>query len=331
MTKSVFLANPKRQPCSKTHGVPQVSLEDSPEFLAFCKELSALGHEICIHAPHPTNSPPAAGQDAARHFAKEFHARTWIDHSARVIHCAMSSQGLNSDSPYFMAKTWHESGFRYFWQFASEDASEQRVGSVNIQQTLLGDWLHTPLYWRHPTETGDFISWPTLRGGDLDVYDERSLDRLVADWGVCITHTYAPAHYDDPSRSQYLIKDADGTFASSPVLESVLARFADRRARGELAIRTIGEILDYWMATESVQVEYEPGGTTRMTNRSGQCIKGFTFACPGPIKLPSGIRQRPVGEDVLVTLDFPASASLCISGSEGGAVLSIAESCTNDS
>jgi hypothetical protein len=323
VTKSAFWRNPKRQPCSTVHTAPQVALDDDPDYLAFCRELAAFGHEICVHAPWPTNSPPAACREAADYFAQHFQSVTWIDHSARVVHCGMSGQGLNRESDYYMADHWHKTGFRCFWQFASEDAAEQRVGSINLQQLRLGDWMHTPLYWRYPSETQDFISWPTGRSGDIDLYTQDAIDELVDEWGISINHTYPPAHYDNPARSLYLMRREDGIFTSTPMFEEALARFARKVESGRLVALTVRQALDYWLALEAIETIRDANGCARMANRSGKELTGFSFVLRGVVELAPDTAAKLVnaGTDTIVTLDLAANAAVSVTSDVPGRFL----------
>lgn len=277
VTKSVFWSNPSGQPCSTSHRVPQVALADNDDFKILCQDLAKLGYEICVHAPHPKNGTPEAGPETARQFAKLFGSTTWIDHSSRIVHYGLSGQGLNQKSPYYMKNAWEETGFHYFWQFASEDAGEQRTGSINIQQHRLGDWLHTPLFWQHPSETENFISWPSLRGGDLDIYTEEEIEALINAWGVCINHTYPPANYDNPSRSQYLAGQEDGLLTTSSLFEKVLGSFSQNIARGRIKAMCVSEAIKFWQAIDRVEIEHIQDREICIFNHSGQDIEGFTL------------------------------------------------------
>ena len=116
VTKSVFRENPDNVPCTESWPARQAALDD-PGFFRFCRELAGLGHEICVHAPRPRDAGPASGPETAQYMANMFGARTWIDHSARSVHCGMTGQGLNPDSPYSMAEAWRR------WQSARSASS----------------------------------------------------------------------------------------------------------------------------------------------------------------------------------------------------------------
>lgn len=314
VTKSVFWSNPTGQPCSTAHNVPQAAVADNQEFMWFCQDLAGLGYEICIHAPHPTNGRPEAGPETARQFANRFGGKTWIDHSARIVHYGLSGQGLNNNSPYCMKDAWLENGFRYFWQFASEDSGEQRVGSINLQQHRLGDWLHTPLFWTHPGETEDFVSWPTLRGGELNVYSDEEIDDLISNWGICINHTYPPAHYDNPSRSQYLDQRDNGLFMASSLLEETLGRFANRIAQGKIKAMTIREVINYWYAINNIEIIYDENSVT-LKNHLDYAIQDFTFFFKGMNKAHTSMQHtcKTIGSDILVTIDIAEYSRIIIS------------------
>ena len=309
VTKSVFHSNPTGVACSTNCGDPQAALAECPEFEIFCRTLSARGYEICVHAPEPRNASPDAGPRTAAWFARTFGAGTWIDHMARIVHCGMSAQGLNPGSEYCMARAWRDAGFRYFWQFASEDAAE----SINLQMPRWGDWLHTPLFWKHPTDTAEFISWPTIRGSYLHVFDEIGLDELLGDWGVCINHTYPPAHHDDPSRNEYFSHRDDGVLVTTAEFEDVLGRVGNLAQSGSLSLRCVREAVEYWEAIERVEISCDQHGRTVLVNRSDRDIAGFSFVVRGDVAPVPDARCRALGKDTIVTFDFRAGQTLTLS------------------
>lgn len=320
VTKSVFFYNPSQMPCSRSHPVPQVALAESAQFEEFCRALSARGYEICVHAPQPRDAPTVVGKYTAAWFAKNFGSRTWIDHMARLVHCGMSGQGMKETSKYYMAPTWHAEGFKYFWQFASEDAAE----TANVQMPRWGDWLHAPILWRHPTETDDFISWPTMRGSYLARLDANSLAELVTDWGVCITHTYPPAHYDDPKKSEYMARNAAGVLVTTPQFEEVLRNVASLKSRGELAVLCVRDAMSYLESIQAIDIIHSPDGGVSLRNPLDSTIRGFSFVVPGAVDVvPEGSRTRKVGNETIVTLDFPADATIDLDDENGRKVMTI--------
>lgn len=316
VTKSVFLSNPSCLLCSTSYQVPQVALDDN-NFYLFCKDLERLGYEICIHAPSPNNITPEAGIETIRKFSRYFNSSVWIDHSSRIVHHSLSGQGCNQKSAYYMKNVWEEMNFQYFWQFGSEDGGEQRTGSINIQQHRLGDWLHTPLFWQHPSETEDFISWPSLRGGDLDVYTEEEIEALVNVWGVCINHTYPPAHYDNPSRSQYLSGQEDGLFTTSSLFDKVLECFSQYISQGRIKAICVSEAIKFWQAIDQVEIQHIQDQEICIVNHSGQDIEEFTLVINGnalhdqPDVKNAVIKQ--IGNDLLITFSLKARAYVRLS------------------
>jgi hypothetical protein len=298
-TKSVFVDNPEGVPTLPDSCEPQAALRSSPEFAELCRGLVGRGHEICVHAPRPINAPPAEGLAAAELAEREFGSSTWIDHSSSAVHCGMSGQGLNPESPYYMGDIWRATGHRWFWQFGCEDANEQRAGSINVQQLRIGDRFHTPLWWRHPTQTESFVSWATIRGGDLEVYTDEAIAELIEDRGVCITHTYPAAIYADPLRSQYLVGDGERGWRTSERFESVLGRFAARIAAGELVAMTVRDAMTYWEAVDALQVRALDDGSTAIVNPADDPVVGL---CVLVDDQPPIVFTLPAGETALLRI-----------------------------
>jgi hypothetical protein len=269
VTKSVYYANPSKLPCSKVFPYTASSIMDDLDFQDFCFKLAKVGYEICPHAPQPDNALPQATKETVEYFSDNFNSQTWIDHSPLSIHCGLSGQGAKQQSPYYMVKIWKDFGFQYFWQIGSEDLAVDENITINSQQICLGDWCHTPLYWRHLTETGDLISWICTRGGGLNEYSEKELDSLIDEHGVFINHTYPGALYDHPPSFRRYVKIADdGTACSSPFFDTVLKRIHDRIAEGKIHASTIQKILNYWVELENIEIFFDRDETTILKNNS---------------------------------------------------------------
>lgn len=326
VTKSVYYANPSKLPCSKAFPYTTSSMLDDLYFQDFCFKLAKLGYEICPHAPQPDNSLPNAAKETVEYFSDNFQSQTWIDHSPLAIHCGLSGQGAKQQSPYYMAKIWKDFGFQYFWQTGSEDMTVDEGITINSQQIRLGDWCHTPLYWRHSTETGDLISWISTRGGSLKGYSEQELDSLINEHGVCINHTYPGALYEKPySFLQYLKIADDGTARSSAFFDTVLKRIHNRISEGKIHASTIAKILNYWVALESVEILFDKDETTILKNNSNTDIEGFTIAVEQEVNTSINsnpeLKVRNVGKDTLICFTFKAGGILKLQEDTGKLVL----------
>lgn len=326
VTKSVYYANPSKLPCSKAFPYTASSIMDDLDFQDFCFKLAKVGYEICPHAPQPDNSLPKVARETVEYFSDNFQSQTWIDHSPLSIHCGISGQGAKQQSPYYMAKVWKDFGFHYFWQTGSEDMTVDEGITLNSQQIRLGDWCHTPLYWRHSTETGDLVSWICTRGGSLKGYSEQELDSLINEHGVCINHTYPGALYEKPySFLQYLKIADDGTARSSAFFDTVLKRIHNRISEGKIHASTIAKILSYWVALENIEILFDRDETTILKNHSNTDIEGFTIAVEPEVNTSinsnSELKVRNVGTDTLICFTFKAGGILKLQEDAGKLVL----------
>jgi hypothetical protein len=317
VTKSVFFSNPMqyKNPASEAGFGAEfgetVSLTRDPEFAALLDELHALGSEICLHTCAPLATNRAAEAAALAEMTRRYGSRTWIDHDMQQVRTCVSSSGLVQGTEHYMADVWRAHGIRYFWHWASEDFALKNKRNLNLLHRGAGDRTPTPLYWRHPTVMAEFVTWASCEGL-LEYFTRDAIDRLVHDWGVSIVHHYPPFICTEGRSYLFYRRTIDGRLIATEQFNEVLAYMSSLRDDMKLLITTIETLLDYWLATELVEIELPDHSTVRFTN-PGNRIVGFSFVIrvADVTGVDVDIESRALASgDTLVWFDFPERSTV---------------------
>jgi hypothetical protein len=145
VTKSVFYKNElgirSEDPAMVFHN-PMVAIKESPDFLSFLKDLQSLGfYDICLHCLQPQTSTPKEYEEALEYMEKNFDSACWIDHlwyrwdGTRGCCEAITCEGLDPASPYYMEPLWLRYGVKYFWSYSAELL--RRVADIWADQRTL--------------------------------------------------------------------------------------------------------------------------------------------------------------------------------------------------
>ncbi|USG64830.1 hypothetical protein NDK47_22315 [Brevibacillus ruminantium] len=275
VTKSVFFANPYYRPQNPIN----VAISESPEFLAYLKDLRKRGMEIGLHTVYPYEFH--LYRDVADRvldtMKKEFDSVTWIDHG--YLKNSFGFQGLNIKTPYYLADLWKKYDTRYFWHYSSEDITSVNQ-ALDLLQSSRGDDKRTPLYWSHPTVTGPFYSWAAaiVPENTMRVYSDQNLARLIQDRGVLINHVYLSRVPKWKTSGAFLKRDPQGELVIQPGFDQLLKKMASLRDQKKLYLATVREMMDYWLALEQVRFEYDPNGSIHVYNDGEKKISGLSMA-----------------------------------------------------
>lgn len=304
---------------------------DSAEFGAFCDDLSQNGgFEICSHSPSYQSNSPAEVSSALAYMGPQFGLRTWIDHSADFNREDFSADGLDPASANYCKDLWEAHGVSYFWQYASEDNQILwENGAGDILRGAGDPGARTPLWWRHPTVTADFVTWASDLMASSVTYDAAdwkaklsaaNLNELVNDGGVVVNHGYwvNAAGYSSfmtrtgtaPNYVYQLKSDFNDAL-------SVLKSYNDA---GCLNVSTVREMLDYWLALENVDLTFIDEATVIVTNYNAADIEGLALAIPTPtwLRIDGQIpEQKIVGSDTVFWFNLAGGASSTITLAEG--------------
>ena len=344
VTKSVFYSNP-----GDTINMSIHNSSESSEYTDFLNQLFAAGlYDICLHTPEFLNSNRAILEESIEFMKIRFNTITWIDHgfySGKENRESFVCDGFNSESDYYVADLWQKYNTLYFWNTAVElhlkkintslrgwraylsprEMKEMGVFLSGIEllkrrendgkyesNSFLkrkGDSYPTPIYYQHPSRTGQFYSWATtfakeygiLSEDEVRVENDRIL-RLIKDWGVFINHGYFPRI----RAGNDVINEVNGKLVIDPYFNQILRKMSEYRDSGDLFITTIRELMDYWIMLEKITFEYLQNGDIIVYNNNDMPINGLSMAAR-----TKGIRvngeppnSKFIGEDIIFWLDL---------------------------
>jgi len=155
---------------------------------------------------------------------------------------------------------------------------------LNSYVTLKGESYPTPLFYKHFTRTGDFISWVTDFTYDIGMSWTRkasqwylqeinNLNRLVDQGGIFINHGYYIRNI--PNTDMTL--EANNSIVTNPYFEKMLKYMALQRDNGDLYVTTIRDLLHYWTLCEKISFEYFNDGTITVSNNNEVPVKGLSL------------------------------------------------------
>jgi hypothetical protein len=297
MTKTVFPLRARPYP-------PQL---DDPAFVALLDALHARGVEI---GPHSASGAPDETARTAEGLAllRRYRPRTWIDHQPNTNCEAVTNRGL-SDGPFSVKAALEAEGYRYLW--AGYDLPEAGA-HLNLFAPERPAAI-VPVLHRHPL-AGESLwffhslwrSWARARF--LAAYSDDALDRLAADRGLHVAHTYLDTHRTTgPLAPWTLLEPIDGGFALRPEADAMFARLQARQERGELWVTGIGPISDHLRAVEALTWTVR-GGALHVETAAP--IRDLGWVLPeggGSVSLDGA--PLPVVGDLATVPSLPAGAS----------------------
>lgn len=323
VTKSVFCENPKSYQNrvlfngSRVSAGPMLAMAESPDFVGLLDQLSALGHEICVHSVRPNPDDPEDQMEVARITGmidgvyERYHSPTWIDHALESIKCCAGYQGLIPQSEWCMLEAWECNRVEYFWTWSSADFMPKGKDEINLLHNDGDGAMPTPLYWRHPILPEGSVIWGANEC-PLDYFSDEVVDQLIADRGVSIQQHYYPFLSCEAHSFGFIERDANGEYQSTQQFDHMLAHMSKRRDEGELMITTIGNILSYWIKLEGITHAQLPSGGFRLINTLDEPVPGLAFVVRAQ-EIQSdlqGLNQRPLDHgDILVWFDMPAQGA----------------------
>jgi hypothetical protein len=330
VSKSVFYSNPEKvlnsdSKHSSIFTTPIASIKGTKGFEDFLKQLQQEGNEICLHTPDQNTSMRSLVEEACAYMQKNFHSVTWIDHGynngPKNNREAFVCDGLNATSTSYAKDIWEKYGVKYFWNSYYEDFRTNDsmyfdfYGSPMHPYPGFGDAAPQPLYWKSPTRTGDFISWPTR--DLLEIHDpglwkyhfsKERMNDFLHQRAVKFEHCYPAGSI--PGRG-FWTKNDKNEIVVEPNFNYVLEMFAAYRDSGWINSTTVSSLLDYWLACENINFEYTGSTTVKITNRNKSDLKGISFAVNAKkILSDKKINQKFFDGDLIFWFDMKAGESV---------------------
>jgi hypothetical protein len=333
VTKSVFYSNPdsvlNNQSRHKSiFTTPIANIKGTKGYLKFLQQLKKGGNEICLHTPDQFTAPRALVDEACAYMKKNFNSVSWIDHGynngPKNNREAFVCDGLNSSSSSYSKDVWEKYGVKYFWNSYYEDfVTDDSLffdfnGSIMHPYPGFGDASPTPNYWKHPTRTGNFYSWPTrdlLEMPDPSSWNYHfSTERMndfVQQRAIKFEHCYPAGSI---AGSGFWRFNAENKLIVDPEFDKALQQLASFRDSGLINLTTVRALLDYWIACEQIRFEYPDSATVIITNPGKQEVKGVSFAVSAAeIAADKEFQKKASGVEFLFWLDLKAGESARVS------------------
>jgi hypothetical protein len=283
------------------------------------------------------NNREAFVADGLNPGSEYYSADLWMQHGIRyfwspaveAIRFSKFESSLESDLlhvrlTHLAGEFWRR--YKYSRQYLGEGVFESCAGIIkghmpmtelNSLQPLRNISLPTPLCWQNPDLSGPFYSWTTefvYRGQKTEDSalwfnnEKRQLDYLIENRGVFINHGYFVRY----GAKDNFIVEKNNEYVVNPVFDEILSYMSQLRDRGDLALITVGDLLDYWVLTKNVTFEYNQDGSVVVVNNNDETIKGLSLAVPaGESDVTvdgSAPHSRSGGEDKIIWFDIPPHA-----------------------
>jgi hypothetical protein len=330
VTKSVFYDNPDSisnlDASNGTFNSLESTILTDSNFLDFLNQISARGHDICLHTPEQYTTTIPRLKEALSFMQKEYGSPTWIDHgnnngphnNREDLVCDATLK----NSPFYSIDLWKNYGIKYLHNAYYEELNTFRNwqfdGSLEKPYSGYGDFFPKPDYFTHPTYSYNLYHWTTtsalfVPNGSLwnYLFNEEKLTGMINNRYVEINHTY-PA-WVDPMKGMWTY-NADSIIVEQPGFNTALANMARLRDEGKLNICTIKDFLNYRTAIDKIKYELLNNGNIRIINNNDFDISDLTMVINTKKVLVGEIEpdQKTVDNETVFWFDIKAGESKVI-------------------
>lgn len=326
-TKSIFYNNQSKSTNAKANEnfTSEIcNLKGTPSFEKFIDELYANGQEICLHSPDNLTTSPANLKEALAYMAKKYHSKSWIDHgydnglenNREDFVC----DGLVTSSPYFALDLWQKNNTQYFWNCQNEHSwihtQYHHANSLTDVYHGWGDRLPNPSYWLESNAADKAYSWSTNQHFAFtsaqqwkELYNEKTLNDLIYNQGVCINHCYPSAVNKN---SVYWKMNNEGKCVIQSEFDEALKLLAYYRDKQLLNITTIEKFMDYNLAAEKVSYEIIGENKIRIHNTGNANIAGMSMIVKADKVSAKGktISSKKFNQELIFWFDLKAKESV---------------------
>ncbi len=230
---------------------------EEPETAALARELAAAGSEVASHSPSPGPDDRDAVA-AALPVLRRFGVATWIDHEPYTNCEALSAEGWRSEGPYAVHDLLAGGGFLWVWAAGDVGGFAREPAIGDLFAPGLAPALYPLPFDRRLWAFGSTMFQGTPEGLGRALSDE-ALDRLEADRGLFVAHTYLAAAPRTTTRPDLLaklvVREVQGGLELHPAFDEALSRIAERARAGTLAsltweetgtrLRALGDLGDH--------------------------------------------------------------------------------------
>ena len=245
---------------------------EDPRFIELLEALAKDGIEIGSHsASGDPDSPQKTGEGLAR--LAPFGSSTWIDHQPTTNCEALTNSGRAETLKLLAAAQ-----YRYAWS-----GIEDRRTTLNMFEPVTVTPTSAPLY-QHPL-TGDLWLFPSRwmaleRGEFFERLSPEALDRLEAERGLSIAHTYLDIFIEESGTrldKWTLLEKIPNGYRLSDEADAVFARLQKRQKQGRLWVTSLRALAEHLL--DVAQVQWTLTGDV-LVLRSGRAVKGLSLLRP---------------------------------------------------
>lgn len=327
VTKSIFYSNPDNVDNSEKAGFmpgPVANFQSTEGYLNFLKLLDESGIEICLHTPDHYTTDRKLLSESMDRMKREFVPVSWIDHgydnSERSNREDLNCDGADSTSKWYAGDLWRKYGIKYFWNSFFEDSGIYSSFSYNsffsVPYSGWDEAMPTPLYWKHPTRTGDIIHWKTVNtldppdGSLWDYYfNDVRLNDMINNRNDIILHCY-PARLDS-STGFYDFRN--GKVVVNDNFNKALAKLSLWRTEGKIRLVTIRDLLNYRTSLENISYEIKSGDIV-IANNGKEFMRGLSFSTEAKeIEIDNKVvSKKTFGDNLIFWLDLAPGEQITI-------------------
>jgi hypothetical protein len=305
------------------HGSDRPQLED-PKVAQLADELAEAGSEVVPHSATPKPDLRNVTQAALERFER-WHARTWIDHQPETNCEAFGDQGFHVGGKFGIADLLAAHAYQYVW--AEDDAPPDDLNLLaprHLDRRAPTVWPIGRLELGGPDGLWMFRTvWAFLEASRFyRLYSPERLDRLEAERGLHVAHTYLETYH--PKRTRFGLKNllvpaeanqlpgGPGAVKLDARFDALLAGLEERQARGTLWVPTLRELADRLRAIADVSVTLTADGSARL--HTPREVPGATFVVDADVDIEIGGHapkgERTEGRQTLFWDDLPAGETI---------------------
>jgi hypothetical protein len=313
-TKTIFLRRVRRY---------AAQFEDQ-SYRRLLDAMARRGVEIGVHSASGRRDRPPDLERLLAAFRVAFPGRVWIDHQPTTNCEAVTNQGWDAQSSWYLLPLLAVHDLRYLWSAQDVDPGP---GSLNLLAPELprvrraviyrAPRLDLPADGKRPRYEPVLFTSSRLfveRRAVLRRLSAAAIERLIAERGLYIGHVYLDTFQGRGRfRDRSLVarrgaSQAEG-YVLRPEIDALFARLAVRQAAGELWVAGIEAVAEHLRGALAVEAETLPGGRLRLSSR--QSLRGLTLLLPSGVARVTVAGGAPDGERLRgglreVWFDLPA-------------------------
>jgi hypothetical protein len=300
---------------------------DDPGYRKILAALQRAGSEIGVHSPTGGRDTPRRTRELLGAFASAYRGRNWIDHQPYTNCEALSMNGLDRRSPWFVLGELARAGFRYVWTVPDVGL---RRGSLNMLRGRRPAARRAAIYYHRRLEHqgARLIGFRSAmlfapRRRFLSRFSPRAVARLVAERGLLIGHVYLDSHRPSGSfaNKTLLRRDKSGRYHLRAEVDALFVRLAALQKKRALWVTGVEALADHLLAARALTVTHRADGKLALGKLpDGLTLRVWSLAGAAAKTL----RARVDGKPAVARVEAGSSAlELTLAKASKGALLEV--------